>query len=91
MMKRISCKYSEYLFAPSNAVSGEDVETSDGFKCRLSYISTWNNEDGEYDDVFENLCQKYFMCSFHTIRSIWISRLGFVSGFWNLVKMEKVS
>lgn len=88
-MKRINCKYAEFLIAPSNAIQDTEVVTNDGVECRLKYISTCNNKDGEYDGLLDDACQRYYGCSFSTIRSIWIGRLGIVDDYWNVVKMEK--
>ena len=75
---------------PSNAVSEDIVETTDGVKCRLKYISTMNNDRGDYNDLLDDFCQELYGCTFSSIRSIWIARLGSVSDFWNLVEMEKI-
>lgn len=92
-MKRILCKFSEYLIAPQNALSkgviGE-YETLDNVHCRAFLHTVWNNESGEFDDELEDICQAYYGCSFSLIKSIWISRLGKISNFWHLVKLEKI-
>lgn len=89
-MQKIQSKYTERLVMPSNAVSEDMVETWDGVKCRLKYISTMNNERGDYNDLLDDFCQELYECPFSSIRSIWIARLGSVSDFWNLVEMEKI-
>lgn len=87
---KIQCKFAEYMLAPANAIMDADTyETMDGVTCRLKYISTWNNSDGSYDEALEDVCQRKFGCSFSTIRSIWISRLGSVDVYWHLVTMIK--
>lgn len=75
---------------PSNAASDDILETTDGVKCRLKYISTMNNERGDYNDLLDDFCQDLYGFPFSSIRSIWIARLGSVSDFWNLVEMEKM-
>lgn len=88
---KIQCKFAEYMLAPANAIiDAETYETTDGITCRLKYISTWNNSDGSYDGELEDVCQHRFGCTFSTIRSIWISRLGRIDCYWHLVKMIKV-
>lgn len=90
-MQKIQSKYTEYLLAPANAIGSDDVVvTTDGVKCKLVYQSTWNNEGGRFDDRLEDVCQTYYGCPFQTIRSIWISRVGILSEYWHLIKMEKV-
>lgn len=89
-MQNIQSKYTERLVMPSNAASEDIVETLDGVKCRLKYISTMNNERGDYNDLLDDFCQELYGCPFSSIRSIWIARLGSVSDFWNLVEMEKI-
>lgn len=89
-MQKIQSKYTERLVMPSNAASEDILETTDGVKCRLKYISTMNNERGDYNDLLDDFCQEFYGCPFSSIRSIWIARLGSVSDFWNLVEMEKI-
>ena len=89
-MQKIQSKYTERLVMPSNAASEDILETTDGVKCRLKYISTMNNENGNYDELLDDLCREMYDCPFSSIRSIWIARLGSVSDFWNLVEMEKI-
>lgn len=92
MMRRIQCKYTEQLFAPANALE-EGIRgnylTMDGVECYAEPNSTWNNDDGEYDERFDELCDKLYGCPFSTIRSIWIARLGHVDQFWHLVRLVK--
>ena len=89
-MQKIQSKYTEMLVIPSNAAKDDIVETTDGVKCRLKYISTMKNDDGAYNDYLDDLCDTLYKCPFATIRSIWIARLGSVSDYWSLVKMEKI-
>ena len=89
-MYRINCKYAELLLAPANAICGDQVETTDGVKCRLEYQSTYNNDDGAFDERLDDICNEQYGCPFQTIKSIWISRLGSVSTYWHLVKMVKL-
>ena len=89
-MQKINCKFAEHLLVPANGIEFGDVETVDGVKCHTSFQATWNNRDGFFDDELESVSQKYYNCPFSTIKSIWISRLGRVDDFWNLVKLIKI-
>lgn len=92
MMNKIQCKYSDFILGPQNAfapgIIGE-YETVDNVRCRSFLHTVWNNEDGRFNEELDDICQAYYGCSFSFIRSIWFSRLGKVSDFWHLVKLEK--
>lgn len=91
-MQRLQCKFADNVFAPANAwgdgVRGE-YETIDGVRCHADPQTAWNNEDGSYDDEFDDLCIRLFGCPFSTIRSIWIARLGHIDSFWHLVRLVR--
>lgn len=89
-MKKIKSKYIEYLLAPANAITETTVETVDGFICNLRFQSTWNNEYDRYEEQLDDVCQRYYHCPFRAIKSIWFDRLGMLSEYWHLVKMEKI-
>ena len=87
---KINCKFAEYVLAPVNAISSENVETLDGVKCKAIFQTTWNNSDERYNDELEDVCQSRFGCSFQSIRSLWISRLGYVGDYWHLIKLIQI-
>lgn len=92
MTHKILCKYSEFVLAPINALAvglNGEYETIDGVQCIARPHTTWNNEDGAYDGVLDEHCQRFFGCPFSTIRSIWVARLGSVNPYWHLVRMER--
>lgn len=90
-MERIHCKYAEYLLVPNSELpKGCVFETVDGVKCRAEYLMACNNEDGEFDGSLNDLCQEHYGCGFDTIKSIWISRLGYIDGYWQFVKLVMV-
>lgn len=89
-MTRINAKFAEYLLVPANGIAFGEVETTDGIMCRTEFQATWNNADGSFDDELDGICQREYKCSFQSIRSIWIGRLGYVSDFWHLVKLIKI-
>lgn len=89
-MRKINSKYAEYLLAPANAITDDEVETLDGVRCKLVYQETCNNSDRSYDERLNDICQRYYGCPFSTIRSIWIGRLNYLSDYWHLVKMVKI-
>lgn len=86
---RINCKFAEYVLAPANAIPPGDVETKDGIACKVKFLTTWNNTDKRYDEELEKVCQERYGCSFSTIRSVWISRLGRVNDIWHLIRLSK--
>lgn len=87
---KINSKFVEKLVVPDNGIARGIVETTDGFRCRAEFRTTWNNADGFFDDELENVCQSEYGCPFGAIRSIWIGRLGNVSDIWHLVKLIKL-
>lgn len=90
VVRRIKAKFAEKLLAPDNGIRRGEVETSDGIRCRVEFQTTWNNADGMFDDELECVCQREYKCSFQTIKSIWISRIGILSDYWHLVKLIKI-
>lgn len=88
-MKQILCKFAPKILAPRNAFDGfsEEYQTLDGKVCTLEFLSGWKNTDGDMDDDLDCCCQHVLGCSFETIRSIWIGRLGHVDEFWFLVEL----
>lgn len=88
-MKSIQCKYVPKLVLPSNALFFPEYEyqTLDGKVCTLKIQAGWQNRDRDFDDELEEMCQLYHGCSFDTIRSIWLARLGRVSDFWYLADL----
>ena len=91
-MRKIQCKYSEYLVLPQNALTAgcDEYETLDGVRCRLEFIMSCRNERDAYRDELDDICQKHFGCSFSAIRSIWFDRVGATSDYWHLVKLIKL-
>jgi len=97
---RIDAKSADYVFCPANAIEDEfyhrnsnvipELVTRDGVVHSCTFISTWNNSGGVYEDEFDNVCQRYFGISFMSIQSVWIGRLGKVDSFWHLIKLEKI-
>ena len=87
---RIKAKFAEKLLVPANGITSGEVETADGIMCRAEFQTTWNNADGLFDDELEGVCQREYGCSFQTIKSIWISRIGILSDYWHLVKLIKL-
>lgn len=90
-MKQILCKFAPKILAPRNAFDGfgEEYQTLDGKVCTLEILSGWKNTDGDMDDDLDCCCQHVLGCSFETIRSIWIGRLGHVDKFWYLVRLNE--
>lgn len=94
----IQAKSAEYVFCPANAIDSEfyhrdsyvipEFVTTDGVAHRPTFIGTWNNRGGLYQDEFERICQRYYGTSFVAIRSIWIGRLDKLDDFWHLIKLD---
>ena len=78
------------MLAPRNAFDSfsEEYQTLDGKVCTLELLTGWKNTDGQMDDDLDCCCRNVLGCSFGTIRSIWIGRLGHVDEFWFLVKLN---
>lgn len=90
-MERIQCKYADRVLIPSNGTpKSEEVVTSDGVRCRMKFLATWNNEGDRYEKEFEGICQQKYKASFRAIRSIWIARLGHVDNYWHLINLIKL-
>lgn len=93
-MQKIRCKYAEYVLMPDNALGrayrDDEFETEDGVRCRLEFQSTCNNQGGIFDYCLDQDCLKCYGCHFHTVKSIWIGRLGRVDDYWHMVKMVKI-
>ena len=87
---RIKAKFAEKLLAPENGISRGEVETLDGVRCQAEFQTTWDNANGFFDEELEGVCQREYGCSFQTIKSIWISRIGVLSDYWHLVKLIKL-
>ena len=87
---KIKAKFAERLLVPANGIVFGEVETADGIMCRTEFQATWNIAGGLFDEELEAVCQREYKCSFQTIRSIWISRLGYASDYWHLVRLIKI-
>lgn len=96
----IMAKPTEYIFCPANAIDEQfyhrdsyiipELVTTDGVAHRATFIGTWNNRGGVYEDEFENICQKRYGVPFMNIRSMWIGRLDKLDDYWHLIKLEKI-
>lgn len=87
---KIKAKFAERLLVPENGIGRGEIETADGVRCQAEFQTTWNNAGGFFDDELEALCQREYGCSFQTIKSIWIGRIGVLSDYWHLVKLIKI-
>ena len=97
---RIQAKSSEFVFCPANAIEHEfylrnqniipELVSSDGIVHRCTFVGTWNNAGGIYEDEFENICQSRYGMPFVSIRSMWIGRIGRIDDYWHLIKLEKI-
>lgn len=92
-MNRIDCKYSEIIIAPGNAFGkpmSDEYITADGKEVAVRWISCWNNENGQYDDVLNDECMRLWKMPFASLKSLWISRLGSCDGFWHKVELKLI-
>ena len=69
--------------------SGATFVTNDLKKVKFDIISVTNNNDGRYDERFDNLCQELYKMSFTQVKSIWKSRFGYLDNYWYVVKLTE--
>lgn len=87
----LQCRFNEKVLIPSNGIERPGrYETADGVTVDVKFLGTWNNCEGDFTDELDAICLDEFGAPFMTINSIWLSRLGFISGYWHLVKLAKV-
>ena len=97
---RIHAKSAEFVFCPANAIENgfytrdsyvtPELVATDGVAHKATFIGTWNNRGGVYEEEFENICQKYYGLPFVSIRSMWIGRLDKLDDYWHLIKLDKL-
>lgn len=97
---KIACRFAEYVLVPHNAIEASffrgGIVDKNFFKtmndktCLGTFVATWNNEDGRYDDELQQLCRTMFKSSLSAIRSNMLSRLGNVEERWHLIKLSEV-
>lgn len=63
--------------------------TNDLKKVKVEFISATNNNDGSYDEQFDDLCQELYEMSFAQIKSIWKSRFGYLNNYWYVAKLTE--
>ena len=65
-------------------------QCSTGENVKIRWVSTFNNEDGWFEEELDSISQRLYNWSFSRVRSSWIARLGRVEGYWDLIKLYKV-
>ena len=95
---RILARSADYVFCPANAIEDEfyhrgqnvipELVSTDGVIHKPTFIGTWNNTGGVYEDEFEDICQRRYQMPFVSIRSMWIGRLGRLDNYWHLIKLD---
>lgn len=92
-MRTIQCKFTPRVVVPQEAVAGlavgEPFYTMDGKVCTAKFISGWNNDNGDYDEVLNDICMDYWNVPFAAIRSVWIDRVGRVGSVWHLIELQE--
>lgn len=98
MQYRIQAKPAEYILCPANAIEhvfynrGQNIipelVTADGSVHKCTFIGTWNNSGGIYEDELDGVCQRKYGVPFVSIRSVWIGRLGKIDDYWHLIKLD---
>lgn len=94
-MIEIKARFADRILLPDAALppgvlEGATMVTTDGVNCVAHFLSTWNNKDGQYDEEFDNLCQRLWGCSFRLIRSAWIGRIGNIGQWWHLIELKRI-
>lgn len=64
--------------------------TTDGKIVRLHHIATWNNNEHNFDALFDEMCKEKFGMPFASVQSQWYARLGYLDGYWDLIDLELV-
>lgn len=92
----ILAKYSEHILCPSNAIDRAFYTSNkgtllsmDGIRARATFLSTYNNADGRYDNDLEEICQREFGKTFAEVRNLWIFRLGRLDDYWHFIKLDR--
>lgn len=90
-MKKLLLRYSERALFPAQLTAGDPIGTCyvlyGGEEVCFKYIMSCNNNDGSSDDDLDFLCRRLYDMDFHTIKRVWESRLGRLSGYWYYVEM----
>lgn len=100
MVYKIQAKFADLLLCPANAIERSfygrnpldkvTFKTIDGVECKPEFLFTKNNEDGRFDDRLGFTCEDKWGIPFHTFRSLWYERLGYVEEYWHLIKLKRV-
>ena len=64
--------------------------TTDGYRVRIKLIGCCNNSNGDQYEWLQHECEKTYGLKFEVVQSNWYARLGNLSGYWHLIKMEEV-
>lgn len=64
--------------------------TSDGNYVRIKLIASCNNSKGDEVEWLQGICSEIYDMKFETLQSHWFARLGDLSGYWHLIKMELI-
>ena len=90
-MISILCRYNPVILFPHNALEvwneDNDVLTLDGKKCRIKYISAWDNRDNSYDEELNEKCIELYDMELCAVQSVWIARIGYCSPVWHLAEL----
>lgn len=91
-MQQIKCKYTQSVLIPDNGIRTDDKEcvTVDGQKCRIRWIMTCDDRDGQYDKSLDFLCHRLWNLPFEKLRHEWLRRLGETNGWWHYVELTKI-
>lgn len=63
--------------------------TIDGTYIHIKWIEGLYNRNGEMDEELDSFCQQNYSMPFHIVKSVWISKVDRLSGYWHIIEMEK--
>lgn len=98
-MYKIRVKFADEVFCPSNAIAGgfyklhsfDNVQflTADEVKCTPTIVSCTNNQDGSFDEQFDDFCRRHFSVSWDRMAKLWYQRLGYCDDYWYWIKLKR--
>lgn len=90
-MKKLLLRYSDRALFPAQLTAGDPIGTCyvlyGGEEVCFKYLMTCNNNDRRYDEDLDLLCKELYGMGFSTVRNVWESRIGRLSGYWHYVDM----
>lgn len=84
-------KYHEVVFIPSEVSlpHGTCAVTSDGVRVTVSHIGGFMVNEPSLEKYLDTICLRLYDMPWCTVRSAWVSRLGYESNFWHELRLNK--